>query len=208
MKLVIATNNRNKITEIRGKFASVASLELAPLDEFPGAPDVVEDGTSFRENAFKKAREIARFTGYPSMADDSGLVVDALDGRPGIFSARYGGPGASDTDRNQKILGEMKGVPAGRRSARFVCVIAIVFPDGRSWHAEASCEGAIAESMIGSHGFGYDPIFLLPDIGKTMAELPLDEKNRISHRAKALEKAREILESLSSQGDGGGSAVT
>jgi XTP/dITP diphosphohydrolase len=201
MKLVIATNNKNKIREIRNKFADIAGLELIPLDEFPGPPEVIEDGSSFRENAHKKALEIATYAGYPSMADDSGLVVDALDGRPGIFSARYGGESATDADRNRMILEEMRGIPAERRSARFICVIAIAFRDGRSYFAEGSCEGIIAETMRGRHGFGYDPIFYLPELGKTMAELPLHEKNRISHRAKALEAAKKILEELSGDGD-------
>jgi len=199
MKLVIATNNRNKIREIRDKFADISSLELIPLNDFPDPPEVIEDGNSFRENAYKKARDIASYTGSPSMADDSGLAVDALHGRPGIYSARYGGDSATDADRNRMILEEMRGIPIERRGARFICVIAIVFPDGRSFFAEGSCEGVIAETMKGGHGFGYDPIFYLPGHGKTMAELPLQEKNRISHRAKALEAAREILEKINQQ---------
>ena len=193
MKLVIATNNKNKIREIRDKFADIVGLELIPLNDFPGPPEVIEDGNSFRENAYKKALETANYTGYPSMADDSGLAVDALNGRPGIFSARYGGESATDTDRNRMILEEMRGISASERNARFICVIAIVFTDGRSFFAERTCEGVIAETMKGEHGFGYDPIFHLPELGKTMAELPLHEKNRISHRAKALEAMREIL---------------
>ncbi len=197
MKLVIATNNLNKIREIRDKFAAIGGLELVPLTDFPDPPDVIEDGSSFRENAYKKAREIASYAGSPAMADDSGLAVDALDGRPGIYSARYAGESATDADRCRMILREMNGIPAERRSARFICVIAIVFPDGRSYFAEGSCEGVITDAMKGRHGFGYDPIFYLPELGKTMAELPLAEKNLISHRAKALEAAREILEKLS-----------
>ena len=196
MKLVIATNNRNKIREIKDKFADISGLELVPLNDFPDPPEVIEDGSSFRENAYKKASEIASYTGSPSMADDSGLAVDALQGRPGIYSARYGGESANDAERNRMILEEMRGIPIERRGARFICVIAIVFPDGRSFFAEGSCEGVIAETMKGSHGFGYDPIFYLPGHGRTMAELPLNEKNRISHRAKALDAAREILEKL------------
>jgi XTP/dITP diphosphohydrolase len=193
MKLVIATRNRNKITEIRDKFASVAELKLVSLVDFPGAPEVVEDGDTFRTNAGKKAREIASFTGHLSMADDSGLVVDALGGRPGVYSARYGGESANDTDRNRMILVEMRGVPFPRRTARFVCVIALCAPDGECLYAEGECSGVIAEEMKGNRGFGYDPIFYLPGLGKTMAELPLEEKNLISHRARALEKARELL---------------
>jgi XTP/dITP diphosphohydrolase len=196
MKLVIATNNLNKIREIRDKFADISGLELVPLNDFPDPPEVIEDGDSFKENAHKKASEIASYTGSPAMADDSGLAVDALDGRPGIYSARYGGESATDEDRNRKILEEMRGIPGEMRGARFICVISIVFPDGRTFFAEGSCEGVIAETMKGGQGFGYDPIFYLPEHGKTMAELPLHEKNRISHRAKALEAAREILMKL------------
>jgi XTP/dITP diphosphohydrolase len=193
MKLVIATQNRNKIIEIRDKFAGVSGLELVSLGDFPGAPDIVEDGDTFRDNAAKKARGIAAFTGRLSMADDSGLVVDALGGRPGVYSARYGGASATDEDRNRAILEEMRDVPPPLRAARFVCVIALCTPEGECLYAEGECGGVIADTMKGSRGFGYDPIFFLPDRGKTMAELPLEEKNRISHRAQALEKARELL---------------
>jgi XTP/dITP diphosphohydrolase len=197
MKLVIASNNTNKIREIRNKFADIEGLELVPLNDFPNSPEVIEDGNSFRENAHKKAVEIANYTGYPSMSDDSGLVVDALNGRPGIFSARYGGPSASDADRNRMIIDEMRNVSANQRTARFICVIAIAFPDGRSFFAEGACEGTITEIAKGANGFGYDPIFYLPGLGKTMAELNLDEKNRISHRAQALEAAKNLLLELS-----------
>jgi len=193
LRLVIATGNRNKIREIQDKFSAMKGLTLVPLSDFTDPPEVIEDGATFLENARKKAAEIAAFTGLPSMADDSGLVIDALDGRPGVLSARYGGASADDTAKNRMILDEMRGVPAERRAARFVCVIAVVFPDGKTLSAEGICEGTIAESLKGSHGFGYDPIFFLPDRGKTMAELPLEVKNRISHRAKALEAMREIL---------------
>lgn len=193
IKLVIATGNKNKIREIGDKFSGIRGLTLVPLSDFPDPPEVIEDGATFLENARKKAAEISAFTGLPAMADDSGLVVDALDGRPGILSARYGGESADDTARNLKLLEELRGISTGRRTARFVCVIAVVFPDGKSFFAEGTCEGVIAESMQGSHGFGYDPIFFLPDRGKTMAELPLEEKNKISHRAKALEGMRDIL---------------
>ncbi len=193
MKLILATNNKNKIIEIRDKFSDVKGLELVPLGSYPDPPEIVEDGETFRDNAEKKARGIAAFTGHLSMADDSGLEIEALNGRPGVYSARYGGESATDEDRNRMVLDEMQGVPPSRRAARFVCVIAICGPDGRCVFAEGECGGRIAEEMIGARGFGYDPIFFLPDRGKTMAELPLEEKNLISHRAKALEKAREML---------------
>ncbi len=193
LKLVIATGNKNKIREIQDKFSEIEGLELVPLSEFPDPPEVIEDGVTFLENASKKATSITAYTGLPAMADDSGLVVDALGGRPGVLSARYGGAETDDRAKNHIILEEMKGIPAGKRTARFVCVIAVVFPDGRSFSAEGTCEGAITEAMKGTHGFGYDPIFFLPDRGKTMAELPLEEKNKISHRARALEAMSELL---------------
>ncbi len=192
-RLVIATGNKNKIREIQDKFSVIEGLELVTLGEFPDPPEVIEDGDTFLDNASKKAKAIAAYTGLPAMADDSGLVVDALGGRPGVLSARYGGATADDTAKNQMILEEMRGVPADKRTARFVCVIAVAFPGGRAFYAEGTCEGTITETMKGSHGFGYDPIFYLPDRGKAMAELPLEEKNKISHRARALEAMRELL---------------
>jgi XTP/dITP diphosphohydrolase len=187
MKLVLATTNRNKVLEIKDKFSGIGGLEILSLSspEFSGAPEIVEDGLSFEENALKKAMAIAAFTGLVSMADDSGLCVDALDGRPGIYSARYGGEGATDRDRYLKLLDEMKGI--GKRSARFVCAIAVAFPGGENRIVRGECEGLIAGEPAGEKGFGYDPVFFLPEYGKTMAELPLEEKNRISHRALALE---------------------
>ncbi len=195
-KLVIATGNKNKIREIQDKFSAIVGLDPIPLSDFPDPPEVVEDGDTFLENALKKAASIAAYTGLPAMADDSGLVVDALNGRPGVLSARYGGASSDDTAKNRMILEEMRGVPADKRTARFVCVIALAFPGGRSFYAEGTCEGTITQTMAGSYGFGYDPIFFLPDRGKTMAELPLEEKNKISHRAKALEAMRDILMKL------------
>ena len=193
MKLVIATKNRNKIFEIQDKFSGIPGLELIPLTEFAAPPDVIEDGATFEENALKKARAVAGHTGCAAMADDSGLVVDALDGRPGIYSARYGGDGASDAERCRRILDEMADIPDGKRTARFECAIAIVLKDGTAHCAKGACEGTITRRMKGGHGFGYDPIFYLPERGMTMAEIPLDEKNRISHRGRALDAAREVL---------------
>lgn len=196
MKLVIATNNQNKIREIRDKFATLPEIEILTPADFPHPPEVVEDGSTFKENALKKARALAEYTGLASLADDSGLAVDALDGRPGVFSARYGGDTADDAARNRMILDEMRGIPEGRRSARFICAIAIALPGRESLIAEGSCEGIIAEGMRGDGGFGYDPIFYLPEFGRTMAELSLEEKNRISHRARALDAARELIRGL------------
>ncbi|MCP4138590.1 MAG: XTP/dITP diphosphatase [bacterium] len=194
MKLVIATKNKNKIIEIQNKFAGVEGLELISLNGFENVPDVEENGATFEENALKKAREISQFTNMPVLADDSGIVVDALDGRPGIYSARYGQPEAvTDEDRNRLLLKEMDGVKEEGRTARFVCVIAIAHPGGEEKIARGECEGIIAASLKGDHGFGYDPIFFLPEYGKTMAEIPLEEKNKISHRARALDKAKDLL---------------
>lgn len=197
MKLVIATGNPGKIAEIHHKLKDIPGLELVPRSFFPNLPEPREDGATFRENAHIKALNTARRTGLPSMADDSGLEIDALNGRPGVHSARYGGAGATDEIRNRMILEEMRGIALPMRRARFVCVIAIAFPDGTVHEAQGSCEGVIGFEPRGCGGFGYDPIFLIPDTGLTMAEIPLDEKNRISHRAKALEEARNILLRLS-----------
>lgn len=200
MKLLIATKNKGKIKEIQEKFSSLQGISLLSIEdaeeEFGYLPDIIEDGTTFVENALKKARELSRLTGLPSMADDSGLVVDALDGEPGVYSARYAGEDATDSDRNALLLEKMKDVPFGKRQARFVCVIAIVLPTKGEYLTEGTCEGEIALEPKGTHGFGYDPIFYLPEYSKTMAELPLEIKNTLSHRARALDKAAEILNSL------------
>jgi len=196
MKLLVATRNRGKLREIREKFSSLEDIDIVTPDDIGELPDVVEDGATFEENSLKKARELSRLTGLPAMADDSGLEVDALSGEPGVYSARYAGEGATDDDRNSLVLEKMKGVPVGKRSARFVCVIAIVLPGGIEWTARGTCEGEISLDARGDHGFGYDPIFLLTGRGKTMAEIPLDEKNTLSHRARALEKAAEILRAI------------
>ena len=197
MKLVIATNNNNKLREIREKFSAINGLDILSVADFKNAPAAIEDGKTFRENALKKAGEVSAFTGLPALADDSGLVVDALDGRPGIFSARYGGHDTTDLQKNILILEEMKNIPDGKRNAKFVCVIAITFPDGKEYTVTGECEGIITHKMKGANGFGYDPIFYIPHIKKTMAELPLAEKNKISHRAIALDKALAVLIEIS-----------
>jgi len=194
MKLLIATRNAGKITEIHNKLSGIRNLEILTPDDFNNLPDVAETGKTFIDNALLKARALADATGLATLADDSGLVVDALGGRPGIFSARYGGQGLSDMDRYRLLLKEMEGITD--RGARFVCAIAIVFPDGRSITAEGSCEGLITNSPSGTEGFGYDPVFFLPEMKKTMAELSVAEKNRISHRARALDEAARLLSSL------------
>lgn len=192
MKLVIATKNMNKFKEIEKKFHEIKGLELLPLSSFENSPDVEETGKTFEENAFIKARAISRFTNLPVMSDDSGLMVKALHGRPGIYSARFGGENTSDNEKNMLILKEMNNITENR-DAKFVCSIALVFPDGESEIVTEECKGVIAENVKGDEGFGYDPIFFIPEYGKTMAEISMEKKNEISHRAKALEKIKEKI---------------
>lgn len=189
---VIATRNPGKLREIRDILRPLGWKTLS-LDDFPEIPEIIEDGTTFAENAEKKAREVAHHTGRIALADDSGLVVDALGGRPGVLSSRYGGVKATDPERCRKLLDEMAGIPEGQRQARFICIIAVATPQGKVKTVEGECRGQIALAPRGRHGFGYDPIFSLPEMGRTMAELPPEVKNRISHRAKALEKLKQLL---------------
>ena len=194
MKLLLATKNHDKVLEIQDKFSDLKGLEILSMKDFDVFPDVVEDGMTFEENALKKAREVASLFKLPVLADDSGLVVDALGGEPGIYSARYAGEGVSNEFRNRYLLEKMKDVDRDKRSARFVCVIAMVI-DGREYVEQGICKGSITFEMRGAKGFGYDPVFFISDLDKTMAELTLAEKNRISHRSKALDKARDVLSS-------------
>ena len=191
-EVVIATHNPGKLREIKAILSSF-SLKFLSLIDFPDLPEVGEDGATFAENAGKKARTIAALTGRLTIADDSGLVVEALQGRPGVFSARYAGEHATDRERCQKLLAEMATIPEGQRQAQFVCAMAAALPRGKLQVVEGECRGWITFASRGKHGFGYDPIFFVPEIGKTMAELEPEEKNRISHRAQALEKLKVIL---------------
>jgi len=191
-ELVLATRNRHKVEELAALLGDLG-ITIRTLGEFPDAPDVVEDGDSCEANAVKKARAIAEFTGLPAVADDTGLEVDALDGRPGIYAARYAGEHATYEDNCLKLLRELTGVPRERRTARFLTVAAIALPSGGIRVAQGTLDGVIAEEAGGTLGFGYDPVFLIPDLGKTLAQLPADQKNTISHRAKAFLKMREIL---------------
>lgn len=190
MKLVIATRNRGKFIEISESLSGI-ELELIPLWDFPHIQQVDEDQPTFQGNALKKAREICSQTGLPTLADDSGLLVDALGGKPGVFSARFAGENASDEENLKKLLIDLEKIPLKKRSARYVCVLALRFPDEREFVTEGVCEGAIALQPKGVGGFGYDPVFLLPDLGKSMAEISLSQKERISHRGQALRKMRE-----------------
>lgn len=196
MKIVIASSNKNKILEIKDKFSSKKDIEIISLSEYENIPEIIEDADTFEGNALKKAKIIRDFTGEISLADDSGLVVDALDGEPGVYSARYGGEGLSDSDRYNLVLEKMRGVKDDNRTARFVCAIAMALPDGREFVTEGVCEGYISTAPVGEKGFGYDPLFYIPEFKSTMAEISLAEKNRISHRAKALESAYEIFSGM------------
>ncbi len=194
-KLLIASRNQGKIEEIR-KILEDLPFHIKSLAAFPDLVEVEEDGESFIENALKKARVRAREIGLLTMADDSGLEVDYLDGKPGIYSARYAGPESNDKANIEKLLQKMEGATIQERTARFKAVIALVDPEsGQEDFVEGECEGLIAEEPRGNNGFGYDPVFFLPEYQKTMAEIPIGLKNRISHRAKALEKVREVLKS-------------
>lgn len=195
MELVIATKNEGKFKEIAAALRDLG-LRLFPFFRLSQDPLPAEDGLTLQENAAKKALYAARLTGKVSLADDSGLEIDALGGWPGIQSARFAGERASDSHRNEQILALLRAVPREERGAVFRCVIAIAEPEGRLHIAEGTCRGLIAFSPRGTAGFGYDPIFELPELGFTMAELSLERKNQISHRAEALRKAKSILKDL------------
>ena len=189
--IVIATRNAAKLAEMRGLLAG-AGVEVRGLEDADGAPPVVEDGDSFEANAAKKAESCAEATGRVSVADDSGLVVDALGGGPGVLSARYAGVDGDHAANNAKLLAELRGVPEGRRTARFVCVVAVAAPGRKTAFFRGECEGIVAAEPRGGGGFGYDSLFYSPLIGRTFAEAP-GEKSRISHRARALGAFREAL---------------
>lgn len=194
-KLLVATNNPGKVREYE---ELLAGLRVPWEVTFPAREalslEVNESGGTFEENATIKALAYAKASGLLTLADDSGLEVDALDGAPGVHSARYAGPEASDADRYRKLLDALMGVPTGKRAARFRCVVAVAQPDGIVRTADGTCEGKIGYEPRGDHGFGYDPIFIVAGYGgRTLAELPPAVKNRISHRARALAAARPIL---------------
>lgn len=190
--LVLATRNPDKGRELAALLGTLG-ITLHTLAEFPDAPEVEEDGATCRENAVKKAVAIARFTGLPAVADDTGLMVDALDGLPGVYAARYAGEGATYDDNCKKLLRELQGVPRDRRGARFITVAALATSPTDVQVVEGELLGEIAESPAGTHGFGYDPVFVVPVLGNSLAQLSAEEKNRISHRARAFAKLREIL---------------
>lgn len=190
-KIVLATRNKHKIEEIKTILADLG-LEILTLNDFPDVPLLKEEGSTFSENSAQKAQTVFRHTKIPALADDSGLEVFYLHGKPGVLSARYAGDGATDEKNNEKLLAEMRGVAPRRRRAQFRAVLALVGNEyGET--AEGICEGKLAESPRGTNGFGYDPIFIPDGFARTYAELAAEEKNKISHRSKALAKMKEIL---------------
>jgi len=193
MTLVIATHNPGKTAEIRDMLADFP-IRIKNLEDFGPIPPVEEDGDTFDDNAYKKASFVAKVLGLPALADDSGLVVEALGGAPGVYSARYAGDNATDAQRYTRLLEEMKGHT--NRKAAFECVISIAVPPGPALTYEARCEGVIAEKPVGTNGFGYDPVFYFPPLKKTFGQLTREEKSRVSHRGKALQELREEFDKV------------
>jgi len=192
MKIVFASGNLGKVREIR-EMLSGTNIELASLKDYPDIPEIVEDGKTFLENALKKARTVSERTGRAVLADDSGLQVDALGGEPGIYSARYAGEGASDDDNIRLLLEKLKEVPPEKRTASFCCVLVLYNTDGTYESFESRWPGRIIDDRRGDNGFGYDPVFYVPELNKTAAELPPEIKNRISHRGQSFLKLKQSL---------------
>jgi XTP/dITP diphosphohydrolase len=198
VKLLVATTNPGKLAEITAALKDLP-LEIVPLSSVSGWPEVVEDGKAFEENAIKKARTLAEFSGYLTLADDSGIEVDALGGAPGVYSARYSGEEGDDVRNNEKLLETLAELPQEKRGARFVCVLALCTPDaqgGKEWLFRAECAGRIAFAPTGVNGFGYDPLFFYPPFGKTFGEVDRETKGKVSHRGKALRELAQALPSL------------
>jgi XTP/dITP diphosphohydrolase len=191
--IVLATRNRGKTAEIRD-FLKGFPVDIQDLNDFGPIPEVVEDGATFDDNAYKKASFISKVIGFPALADDSGLEVSALGGAPGVHSARYAGENASDEANNAKLLEALSGIED--RSARFQCVLSLAVPTGAALTYEASCEGLILDQPRGNNGFGYDPLFYYPEMGKTFGEMTLEEKSRVSHRGKALMEFKQELDKV------------
>ncbi|MDD5015233.1 MAG: XTP/dITP diphosphatase, partial [Atribacterota bacterium] len=189
---VIATNNGSKIKEIKAILDS-SKIKVLTMKDFPHFPEVEEDGKTYQENAFKKARKVSEYTGKICLADDSGLEIDYLRGEPGIYSSRWEN---SDKKRINKVLKLLEDVPINQRKAKFVCVAVLVFPDGKTYIVKEECNGSIEFKPKGEHGFGYDPIFLVPEYNKTFAELGDKIKNQISHRGKAMRKMGNIINEI------------
>ena len=196
-KIVIATNNSYKISEFRSCFLQKGiEFELVTIKEAGFTGEIIEDADSFEGNAYIKAKTLCDHTGMIAIADDSGLVVDALGGAPGVYSARYAGEGATDMQNIEKLLHELKDVPADEKTARFVCAICVCRPDGERLFVSGSSEGIIIDELRGDGRFGYDPVFLYPPMNKTFAEMSSEEKNSVSHRGRAIESLLESIEFL------------
>lgn len=193
--LVLATHNEGKAKEIKNVLHDLP-FKIVTLNQFENVPEVEEDGATFKENALKKARTISNFTQEISLADDSGLVIDSLDGLPGVKSARFAGEDASDSDNNLLLMEKLEGIPEYERKARFVCVLALAYPEGGEDIIEETCEGIILTQQRGSSGFGYDPLFYHEPTGLTFAQMDPELKNRVSHRGKALQQLRPLMEKL------------
>lgn len=194
-KLIFATGNEGKMKEIRMILGDL-DYEILSMKEAGISADIIEDGKTFEENAMIKAKAISKLANCLVLADDSGLEVDYMDKQPGIYSARWMGEDTSYDIKNKKIIENLEGVPEEKRTARFVCAVAAAFPDGRVITKRGTIEGIIGYEQRGENGFGYDPIFFLPEYGKTTAELPVEEKNKISHRGRALEQIKEELKKM------------
>jgi len=195
LEIVLATRNYNKIREIK-RILNDVNVRFLSLEDFPGCPEAVEDGETLEANAKEKALVVSHYTKKLSLAEDSGLEVEALGGAPGIHSARFAGANATYEDNNKKLLKLMEKIPQEERRAKFRCVAVLAKPDGEAVTCEGICEGIIAFDMKGESGFGYDPLFIVPGYGKTFAELGEEIKNRISHRTRALAKIKQIIDKL------------
>jgi XTP/dITP diphosphohydrolase len=198
MELLVATTNPGKFKEVSA-FLKDFPLQIVSLTDLLDPPRVIEDGLTFEKNALKKARALADFSGLLTLADDSGLEVDALNGAPGIYSARYAGAECDDNKNNQKLLSELQSITEDNRTARFVCALALCSPDSQKipdWTVREACEGRIAFSLQGKHGFGYDPLFFYPPMGKTFGEIERETKATVSHRGKALKRLAVELRDL------------
>lgn len=192
MKLVLATNNPHKVREIKALLSDL-DIEILTPNDFPNFPELKEEGSTLIDNAISKAKTTCEFTGLLSLADDTGLEVEALNGAPGVRSARFAGDDVDYDENNRNLLSLLEGLPEEKRGAAFRCVVAIASPGGEVTTVEGRAEGFITETLRGKGGFGYDPVFYFPPLGKTFAELLPAEKNRVSHRAEALKNARELL---------------
>ena len=198
IKLLVATTNPGKFAEVKD-FLRQLPLEVLSLSDLATWPKIIEDGATFEENALKKARALAEYSGYLTLADDSGLEVDALNGAPGIYSARYCGEEGNDKKNNEKLMHELREIPEEKRTGRFVCALALCAPKPhgmKEWTVRDSCEGRISFELKGENGFGYDPLFFYPPLGKTFGEIDRAIKATVSHRGKALKKLAEMLRSL------------